>query len=93
MPQHNFFLGNQWNVQCDQCGRVFKSSNIKLRWDGAQVCRNCWEPRHPQDFVKAVKDDPSVPFARPMKYDFYGDATPDSTVIGTHQLGKNTGGL
>ena len=29
------------------------------------VCKECWEPRHPQDFLRGVPDDPSVPWTRP----------------------------
>lgn len=43
-------------MQCDQCGRVFKSSQMQLRWDGAWVDRACFEIRQPQDYVKAVPD-------------------------------------
>jgi hypothetical protein len=29
------------------------------------VCPKDWEPRHPQDFVKGVRDDQRVPWVRP----------------------------
>jgi hypothetical protein len=93
MPQHTYYVMGQWNVACDVCGRVFKSAHIKTRWDNARVCSACWEPRHPQDFVKAITDNPSVPFARKWVPTYYGAPTPDDTVIGTHEIGSNTGGL
>ena len=65
MPQHNWFESGQWNAACDICGRVFKSGKLKLRWDNARACSACWEPRHPQDFIRGIPDDPSVPWARP----------------------------
>jgi len=29
------------------------------------VCKADWEPRHPSDFQKGIKDDPSVEWTRP----------------------------
>jgi len=54
-----------WNMICDRCGRKFKNVDIREEWNGLMVCRSCWEPRHPQDFLKGVKDDQSVPYTRP----------------------------
>ena len=67
MPELGFFeLGNA-NFQCDECGRGFKATQMRKRWDGAWVCDTgtCWEPRQPQDFQRGVKDDPSLAIARP----------------------------
>jgi hypothetical protein len=50
--------GDHWAV-CDRCGFDFRSSKLRKEWTGAIVCSNCWEPRHPQDFIRAVKDDQS----------------------------------
>jgi len=38
---------------------------MKKEWTGLWVCKACWEPRHPQDSVKGVKDHQSVPVSRP----------------------------
>ena len=65
MPQTSYFALGEWDSVCDQCGRGFKFSDLSKRWDNAWVCDACWEPRQPQDFVRAVRDDPSVPVARP----------------------------
>ena len=48
--------GDNWAV-CDVCGREFLASTLMKRWDGLVVCKDDWEPRHPQEFVRAVKDD------------------------------------
>ena len=47
--------GNHW-VVCDVCGFDIRSSDAKERWDGLVVCPEDWEPRHPQDFVRAKED-------------------------------------
>lgn len=70
----------QWNVVCDRCGTYQKSGDVTKTWDGLIVCkpeikRGCFEPRHPQDFVRAVKDDQSVPFTRPDPGDRFVDVT------------------
>lgn len=67
MPKLGYYVRGDHNAQCDECGRWFKFSSLRLRWDKAWVCNTgtCWEPRQPQDFQRGVKDDPSVPIARP----------------------------
>lgn len=44
------------NVICDVSGRKVKASETRKRWDGLVVCREDWEPRHPQDFVRGRRD-------------------------------------
>ncbi len=61
-----FILGD-YNVCTDCCGRKMKASQCKMKWDGAFVCAEHWEPRHPQDFVGNVPSERnSVPISRPM---------------------------
>ncbi len=64
------YVKGQWNVICDRCGYKFKSGQIRKEWNGLRVCKgpstnNCWEPRHPQDFVKGKADRQAPPWARP----------------------------
>jgi hypothetical protein len=61
----NHYVSGQWNFICDSCGQKLKSGESRQRWDGFQVCSECWEPRHPQDFVRARQDKITVPFVRP----------------------------
>ena len=51
---------------------IYKNNEIKKEWTGLRVCKDCWEPRHPSDFQKGVKDDPSVPYTRPEQADSGG---------------------
>jgi hypothetical protein len=80
MPRHDWYAMGQFNVQCDQCGLVYKSAQISQRWDGAFVCPFCWEPRQPQDFVRAVPDDQSTPFARIWSPVFEGSGPNDDSM-------------
>jgi len=59
-----YIPGDPW-YQCDRCGFDYRQSEIRKQWDGLMVCGKCWEPRHPQDFVKGVKDHQAVKDARP----------------------------
>ena len=34
----------------------YRIEDIRKRWDGAYVCKYDWEPRHPQDLIRAVKE-------------------------------------
>lgn len=59
----------QWNADCDQCGRMFKSGSLRKQWNGLYTCSQCWEPRQPQDFVRAVKDNSPPAFIRGRDFD------------------------
>lgn len=64
MGRSDYYKGGDWNSECDVCGQKYKYSKLRRRWDGVLVCPKDWEPRHPQDFVKGVKDNQSVPETR-----------------------------
>ncbi len=60
----DFYADGQWNFYCDLCGRKEKSDNGRKTWDNFYVCARHKEVRNPQDFVRGVKDDQSVPWSR-----------------------------
>ncbi len=47
--------GDHW-VRCQRCATVHRSSKMRKEWNGLIVCPRCYEPRHPQDFVKGRKE-------------------------------------
>lgn len=47
--------GDHW-VECQRCAFTYRNSEMKKEWTGLIVCKPCYEPRHPQDFVRAVQD-------------------------------------
>lgn len=59
-----YIPGDPW-YQCDRCGFDYRQSEVRKQWDNLMVCEKCWEPRHPQDFVKGVKDHQAVTDPRP----------------------------
>jgi hypothetical protein len=54
-----------WRAICDRCGVEFASDQLIEDWQGHRVCKKDFETRHPQDFVRGVPDDPTVPWSRP----------------------------
>jgi hypothetical protein len=92
----NELILGQWNVICDQCGVKRKSGQVIERWDGRIVCRpdvrpGCYETRHPQDFVRTVVDDQSVPFTRPEPTDQFVSVTYIAETVGTQERSKPSG--
>ena len=81
-----YFKKGEWNACCDECGFEYKSGQIRQDWRGLRVCfsvgtNNCWDPRHPQEFVRGVKDRQDVPWTRvcgPMHFrpNAYDDCYP-----------------
>ena len=60
----DFYEPGDWNVSCYECGRKRKSSYMKRHWQGYYVCPEHWEPRHPQDFVRSIPDNPTPPYVQ-----------------------------
>lgn len=49
---------------CDRTGFVIKTSEAKKEWNGQVVRRESYEERHPQDTIRAVKDDQTPEIVR-----------------------------
>ena len=47
-------------VICDVCGFTGYRSEMRVRWDGLMVCDKDFEERHPQDFVRGVRDNQAI---------------------------------
>jgi len=65
------YIGGSHYKTCDRCGGVYRHTKMRQEWTGLWVCsgggtRDCWEQRHPQDFVRGIKEDISVKDARPL---------------------------
>ena len=74
----SYYKHGDYNVICDHSGWKVKRSECRLQWNGLLVRKDLWEPRHPQDFVRASTDDQSVDIARPEQDDEdYVDITVD----------------
>lgn len=59
-------MAHQWNgngyapgkhyVQCQRCGIDYMDDQVTREWNGAIVCKECFETRHEQEFVRAPQD-------------------------------------
>lgn len=76
------FDSGDWKAICDSCGREFKASHLRKRWDGFMVCPDDWEPRQPQDFVRGVADVQAPPWTRPEVSDTFIAATTATSIAG-----------
>lgn len=61
----DYYSDGDWNITCSLCGRKLKASRSVKNWQGYYRCPEHNEPRHPQDFVRGVKDVQTVPFSQP----------------------------
>ena len=59
------YAKGQWRACCDVCGKVFKSSQLLLRWDGARVCaETCFELRNAQELLRMPRAENAIPWSR-----------------------------
>ena len=65
MGQADFLRVGDYNAICDVCGRKFKFSRLRQKWDNTWACEQDWEPRQPQDYLKGIMDNMSVTLSRP----------------------------
>lgn len=63
-----YFSGKHLFI-CDVCGLEKLSSEKRKRWDNYIVCPDCWEPDHPQKFVRVSPDGQPVSDIRPEPAD------------------------
>jgi len=67
--QPDYYAPADWNTVCYECGRKRKASELLKHWQGYYVCREHFETRQPQDFVRAVPDIQTPPWTQPMPAD------------------------
>jgi hypothetical protein len=65
----NWLKLGDYNVICDSCGRKYKASTMRKRWDGLLVCKEDYEIKHPQLSMKVRGDKQTVPIPRPEAAD------------------------
>ena len=73
MGDADFLSLGDYNAVCFECGRKRKASTMKKHWQGHMVCPEHWEPRHPQDFVRAGKAETPPAWTQPMPEDVFVD--------------------
>ena len=96
MGKADYLALGTWNAQCSMCGSKYKASELKRYWTGTYRCTSCWEPRHPQDFVRGVQDVQTVPWSQPDNWvlvpgapDLAASATAGIAIAGVAIAGYN----
>lgn len=56
---------------CDRTGFAIRAERTQKEWNNLIVSDQVWEARQPQDFVRGVNDDQTVPNARPRQPNVY----------------------
>lgn len=79
MGQADYYKEGSWNANCSFCGRKRKGDELVLNWQGFWVCPEHNPPRQPQDFVRAVPDNPAAPFIQHPGDDFAEFCTANGT--------------
>lgn len=59
------WISGDWNAICDICGFQFKASELRENWKKQRVCKDDFETRHPQEFVRTRPETNTVPWSRP----------------------------
>ena len=72
----DFYQQGDYNAVCSICGFKFKASQLVRNWQGLWRCRECNEPRQPQDFVRGVQDIITPPWAQPPESLYVQICTP-----------------
>jgi hypothetical protein len=67
----NWYKHGSWNVLCDRCGFKFKAEDVRKDWQGLYVCHSCFEPRHPQDFLRGVEEKAAPAYIRDEPEDIF----------------------
>ena len=82
----NYYISGEFNLICDRCSEKIKAHKAKHEWTGFIVCDDCYETRHPQDFVKASIDKITTPFARPRPADQFVTVTYINAYVETNYI-------
>ena len=75
MSDADYLELGDWNADCAKCGGKFKASTMRKESAGPGlsamfVCQKCWRPRQPQDFVRGISDNMSVPWVQHFPDEF-----------------------
>lgn len=69
---HQGYVPGAWNADCALCGRSFKSFELRKHWQGQWRCRDCWETRHPQEFVRSAPREQPPPWTQELGHEALG---------------------
>jgi hypothetical protein len=88
MGRDYFYKPGSFYRLCDRTGFRYRAEATRKQWDQLIVRGQSWEARQPQDFVRGVRDDQTVPEARVRpNYTFIGNS--QSTLSATAPYRQN----
>lgn len=67
MGTERFYKPGSWYRICDRTGFAVRAERTQTEWQNLIVDKRVYERRQPQDFVKGVADNQTVPFPRPRQ--------------------------
>lgn len=70
MRRNRYKMGDYLVVD-DFTGNVRYASTMKMTWDGWLTDKKNWYRRHPQQYVRGVKENQTVPIPRPRQPNGY----------------------
>lgn len=71
---------------CDLSGRTCYAEDMRRMWNGLMVHKDYWEPRNPQDFIYAIRDQVAPAVVRPDTDGTVWLPTNTPTVVPTYKL-------
>lgn len=97
-----WWKSGSWNTICDICGFKFKADELRYTGDigsraGYMACKQCYDPPHPQEFIRPIQDQNKLPWTRPEATDQFINVTYANTLTCTPlgmlgQVGYGTAG-
>ena len=70
----SYKANGNWGV-CQRCQVTVRAQSLRKEWTGLLVCHECWEPRHPQDFIRGRKENVVPAIVSPEPPERYLDVT------------------
>lgn len=81
------YVHGDYNVISDRSGFKHKRSDMRFEWTNSLVHKDDWERRHPQDFLKGVRDHQAVDDPRPGATDTFANV---ETTLDAAELADQT---
>lgn len=81
-PATVYRVGDNW-AECQRCGfDVYASDLVEDGYKpGLMVCTKCYDPPHPQDYVRVLEDDTSPIFSTGANTETLDEAVEGSTEV------------
>jgi hypothetical protein len=67
----DFYKAGDWLAICDICGFRFKASALRKNWKNEMVCKEDFELRNPQEFIRVRPEKIAAPWVRPEGADVF----------------------